>query len=120
MIDQYLFFYRQHANGDNLVATYNGDTFTQNTTNLQVWLNHKELFREYFSEMDPGTPDKIITTVKMNILGLIKIVEKRKKYMTSYRKTTLTVFGIPLVGVAWSDSKKKILLFGQSVHTTRI
>jgi glycosyltransferase involved in cell wall biosynthesis len=120
-IDRHLFFYRQHADDGHLIAAYdNGDRFTENTTNLRVWLNHQELFREFFSEMDPGTPDKIITTVKMNILGLIKIVEKRKKYMTSYRKTNLTVLGIPVAGMAWSDSKKKLLLFGQSVHTTRI
>ncbi len=120
-IDQCLFFYRQHGDDGHLIAAYdNGDRFMENTTNLRVWLNHNEFFREFFSEMDSGTPDKIITTIKLNILGLVKIVEKRKKYVTTYRKIFLTVLGIPLAGVAWSDSKRKILLFGQSVHTTKL
>lgn len=119
-IDQYLFFYRQHSNNKNISALYQASKFKKTTTKLQVWLNHKALYREYFSEMDLEPLDKIKTNVKINIVGVIKIIEKYKRYNTSYKKIYLTFLGVQLGGLAWSDSKRKFFLLGRCIHTTRL
>jgi glycosyltransferase involved in cell wall biosynthesis len=47
-INQFLFFYRQHATHLNISALYKVDSFKENTTKLQVWLNHKFFSRIFF------------------------------------------------------------------------
>jgi len=115
-IEDRLFCYRQHASHDSVTASFKKDRFRENTATLQVYLNHKDLFRDYFANIDLPEVDCYVKRILLNFLGLFVIVEKKRKYTCRYRKVYISILGLPFVGLARSGSKIEFFLLGLKVY----
>lgn len=118
-IDDFLFYYRQHASSANMTAVFHRDFFKKNTATLQVYLNHKNFFREYFETIELPEPDYLVKTNIIDIFGLIRVVEKKRRYTKNYRKISAKILGVPVVSLVWRSSKFEFLLLGLVIYSKR-
>lgn len=116
-IDECLLYYRQHASLDGITALFNGNIFIENTTRLQLYLNHKKFFREYFETVKFPEPDSFVETKLLNFFWFISVIEKKRRYTKNYRKISAKILGVPVVSLVWRSSKFEFLLLGLVIYS---